>query len=51
VLFVIVLLLWFSKSKKNYMILHLMLKLLILAGVFSLALIDYSVIINRILLK
>lgn len=51
VLFIIVLLLWFSKSKRNYMILHLMLKLLILAGVFSLALIDYSVIINRILLK
>jgi len=51
VLFAIVLLLWFSKSKRNYIILHLMLKLLILAGVFSLALIDYSVIINRILLK
>ena len=50
-LLVFVLLLWFSKSKRNYAILHLMLKFLILAGVFSLALIDYSVIINRILLK
>jgi 4-hydroxybenzoate polyprenyltransferase len=44
-----VLLLWFSKSKRQYTILHLLLKLLILAGVFSLALIDYSVLINRIL--
>lgn len=50
-LFVFVLLLWFSKSKRNYIILHMLLKLLIFAGVFSLALIDYSVIINRILLK
>lgn len=44
-------LLWFSKSKRNYMVLHLMLKLLILAGVFSLSLIDYSVIINRIIIN
>ncbi|SDW53078.1 4-hydroxybenzoate polyprenyltransferase [Lutibacter oricola] len=40
--------LWFGNSKKQYSILHLLLKLLILAGVFSLALIDYSVIINRL---
>ncbi|RXP45198.1 ubiquinone biosynthesis protein UbiA [Lutibacter sp. HS1-25] len=51
VLFVFVVLLWFSNSKRNYSILHFLLKLLILAGVFSLALIDYSVIIDRILLK
>ncbi|WP_457617157.1 geranylgeranylglycerol-phosphate geranylgeranyltransferase [Lutibacter sp.] len=51
VLFVFVVLLWFSKNKRNYVALHLMLKLLILAGVFSLSLIDYSVIIDRILLK
>jgi 4-hydroxybenzoate polyprenyltransferase len=44
-------LLWFSKNKRNYILLHLILKFLILAGVFSLALIDYSVIIDRILLK
>lgn len=43
--------LWFSNSKRNYMLLHLILKLLIVAGVFSLALIDYSVIINKIILK
>ena len=43
-------LLWFSKNKRNYILLHLILKFLILAGVFSLALIDYSVIINRILI-
>ncbi|WP_298368190.1 geranylgeranylglycerol-phosphate geranylgeranyltransferase [uncultured Lutibacter sp.] len=49
VLTVFVFLLWFSKSKKQFVILHLLLKFLILAGVFSLALIDYSVIINRIL--
>jgi len=41
--------LWFSKSKRNYVLLHWMLKLLILAGVFSLALIDYSVLIERII--
>lgn len=43
--------LWFSKSKRNYVLLHLILKLLIVAGVFSLALIDYNVIINKILMK
>lgn len=43
--------LWFSKSKRNYVILHVIIKLLLLAGVFSLALIDYNVIINKILLK
>ena len=50
-LFLFVMLLWFSKNKKNYTLLHWMLKLLLLAGVFSLAFIDYNVIINRILLK
>lgn len=51
VLFSFVLFLWFSKSKRNYRLLHIALKLLILAGVFSLAFIDYSVIIDRVLLK
>jgi len=44
------LLLWFNKNEKNYLILHVLLKLLIVAGVFSLSLIDYSIIINKILL-
>jgi len=51
VLFVMVVALWFSSSKRNYVNLHILLKLLITAGVFSIALIDYSVIINRILLN
>ncbi|WP_456376555.1 geranylgeranylglycerol-phosphate geranylgeranyltransferase [Lutibacter sp.] len=51
VLFIFVISLWFSNSKRNYMLLHLILKLLIIIGVLSLALIDYTVIINKILLK
>jgi 4-hydroxybenzoate polyprenyltransferase len=51
VLFVFVIALWFSNRKQNYVVLHLILKLLIIAGVFSLALIDYSVIINKLLIK
>jgi len=39
---------WISKTIRQYSFLHLLLKLLILAGVFSLALIDYSVIINKL---
>ncbi len=49
VLVIFVVILWFSNKKLNYGILHILLKLLIIAGVFSLSLIDYSVIINRIL--
>ena len=48
VLISFVLFLWFSKNKRQYTILHIILKLLILAGVFSLALIDYNLIINRL---
>lgn len=48
VLLIFNLLLWLNKSPKNYLLLHVILKLLIIAGVFSLALIDYSVIINRL---
>lgn len=51
VLAVFVVALWFSSSKRSYVLLHLILKLLIIAGVFSLSLIDYSVIINKLLLK
>ncbi|MBJ2174028.1 geranylgeranylglycerol-phosphate geranylgeranyltransferase [Aureibaculum sp. A20] len=49
VLLVFLILLWRSNTKKNYMLLHTILKLLIIAGVFSLAFIDTSVIIKRIL--
>ncbi|UMB62060.1 geranylgeranylglycerol-phosphate geranylgeranyltransferase [Lutibacter sp. A80] len=48
-LIIFLLFLWFSKSKRNYVLLHWLLKLLIFAGVFSLALIDTSVLIERIL--
>jgi 4-hydroxybenzoate polyprenyltransferase len=43
--------LWLAKNKRNYMLLHLLIKLLIVAGVCCLALIDYSIILERILLK
>ncbi len=41
--------LWRLNSKKGYILLHNILKLLIIAGVFSLAFIDTSVIIKKIL--
>ncbi|MGB5362802.1 MAG: geranylgeranylglycerol-phosphate geranylgeranyltransferase [Aureibaculum sp.] len=49
VLFIFLMLLWRSNSKQNYILLHNILKFLILAGIFSLAFIDTSVIINRII--
>jgi 4-hydroxybenzoate polyprenyltransferase len=49
VLFIFLILLWRSNSKQNYILLHNILKFLILAGIFSLAFIDTSVIINRII--
>jgi len=49
VLLAFIVLLWKSNSKKGYVLLHNILKLLIIAGVFSLAFIDTSVIIKRIL--
>ena len=42
-------LLWKADSKKDYLILHNILKIIILAGVLSLTLIDTSVIIKRLL--
>lgn len=39
---------WLSKTKIHYLILHNILKFIILAGVFSILLIDVSVILNRI---
>ena len=47
-LVVFLLLLWRSKTKIQYLILHNILKCIILAGVFSILLIDISVILNRI---
>jgi|FLOH01.1.fsa_nt_gi 4-hydroxybenzoate polyprenyltransferase len=41
--------LWRGQSNKNYIQLHILLKILIVLGVFSLALIDTSVIINRLM--
>ena len=49
VLIIFIGLLWRSNSEKNYILLHNILKLLIIAGIFSLAFIDTSVIINRII--
>lgn len=42
------LILWKSKTKTHYLILHNMLKLIIVLGVFSILLIDVSVVLNRI---
>jgi 4-hydroxybenzoate polyprenyltransferase len=47
-LVVFLLLLWKSSTKVQYLILHNILKFIILAGVFSILLIDVSVILNRI---
>jgi 4-hydroxybenzoate polyprenyltransferase len=47
-LIVFLLLLWRSSTKIQYLILHNILKFIILAGVFSILLIDVSVILNRI---
>ncbi len=45
---VFLILLWKSSTKMQYLILHNILKFIILAGVFSILLIDVSVILNRI---
>lgn len=42
------LLLWRSKTKIQYLILHNILKFIILTGVFSILLIDVSIILNRL---
>ena len=44
-----VLLLWFSKRKLHYLVLHTILRLVIVIGVFSIVLIDTDVLINRFL--
>ncbi len=47
-LMVFLLILWMSKTKIHYLILHNILKFIIFAGVFSILLIDVGVILNRI---
>ena len=51
ILLFFIILLWMSTSKRNYVVLHLIIKFLILAGVASLSLIDYSIIIEKLLVK
>ncbi|WP_461533865.1 geranylgeranylglycerol-phosphate geranylgeranyltransferase [Sinomicrobium sp.] len=42
-------LMWRASSKKDYLILHNILKLIIVAGVFSILLIDIGLVINRLI--
>ena len=48
-LIIFLLLLWKSNSKSQYLILHNILKFIIVAGVFSILLIDTDLLLNRIL--
>ena len=48
-LVVFMIILWKSKTKTHYLILHNMLKFIIVAGVFSILLLDVNVVLNRIL--
>jgi 4-hydroxybenzoate polyprenyltransferase len=48
-LIIFVIILWKSKAKSQYITLHNLLKFLIFAGIFSLILIDKSVIISKII--
>lgn len=47
-LLVFLLLLWRAKKKTHYLVLHNILKFIIVAGVFSIVLIDIDVVLNRI---
>ncbi|MCK7589030.1 geranylgeranylglycerol-phosphate geranylgeranyltransferase [Subsaxibacter sp. CAU 1640] len=47
-LFIFLLFLWKSRTKIHYLILHNILKFIIVAGVFSIVLIDVNVVLNRI---
>lgn len=47
-LFLAILLLWRSKTKTHYLILHNILKFIIVAGVFCIVLINVDVVLNRI---
>ncbi len=44
-------LVWFSHSKQRYVYLHNIIRLIILAGVFSLMFVDTNVIINKIIFR
>lgn len=48
-LFVFLVLLWKSKTKRQYLILHNILKFIIVAGVFSILLVDVNLVLKRIL--
>lgn len=48
-LLIFILLLWNSNKKSHYLILHNILKFIIVAGVFSIVLIDVSVVLNQIM--
>jgi len=48
-LFIFLILLWKSKTKTHYLILHNILKFIIVLGVFSILLLDVNVVLNRIL--
>ncbi|MBJ6369880.1 geranylgeranylglycerol-phosphate geranylgeranyltransferase [Snuella sedimenti] len=48
-LLVFLVLLWNSKTKKHYLILHNILKFIIVTGVFCILLIDVNVVLNRFL--
>jgi 4-hydroxybenzoate polyprenyltransferase len=47
-LLIFVILIWVSKTKTHYLILHNILKFIIVAGVFSISLIDINLLLNRI---
>ncbi|AVR44470.1 ubiquinone biosynthesis protein UbiA [Christiangramia fulva] len=47
-LFIFLLLLYFSRAKWQYLLLHNILKLIIVAGVFSILLIDVNEVLNRV---
>ena len=47
-LIIYLLILWKSNEKTHYLILHNILKFIIVAGVFSILLIDISIVLNRI---
>jgi len=48
-LIIFLIILWKSVEKLHYVVLHNILKFIILAGVFSIVLIDIDVVLNRIL--
>lgn len=48
-LLVFLVLMWRASSKKDYLVLHNILKFIIVAGVFSILLIDIDLVLNRIL--